>query len=109
MVLSILFLPPIFSVIPDLARKPPGVSAGQHLAASASAAVDSSLHPALALSFLPYEATVNLDAIVRSAWRMLVTRRHLLGSNASVADEPGCRERVDIAGRHGLALSVREM
>jgi cyclic beta-1,2-glucan synthetase len=32
----------------------------------------------LTLAFLPYEAWFSLDAIVRTGWRMLVSRRHLL-------------------------------
>src|SRR6185312_2209686 len=42
----------------------------------------------LALAFLPFEATVNLDAILRTAWRMLVTHRRLLEWNPSAAREP---------------------
>ncbi len=32
----------------------------------------------LAVAFLPHQAWVSADAILRTAWRMLVTRRHLL-------------------------------
>ena len=64
---------------------------------------------ALTLAFLPYEATVNLDAIARTAWRMLVTHRRLLEWNPSAADEPD-RRRVDgTTSRSELAASIRSM
>ena len=64
---------------------------------------------ALTLAFLPYEATVNLDAIARTAWRMLVTHRRLLEWNPSAADEPDRRRVDDSADRSELATSVKSM
>ena len=34
--------------------------------------------PLLSLAFLPYEAYISLDAILRSCWRMVVSHRNLL-------------------------------
>jgi len=59
------------------------------------------------LAFLPYEATVYLDAIARTAWRMLVSHRRLLEWNPSATDESA--RRGDRGGRSGLAASVRSM
>ena len=56
------------------------------------------------LAFLPYEATVSLDAIARTGWRMLVSHRRLLEWNPSAADEAD-RRRDGAAGRSALAAS----
>ena len=93
-VIAILLLPAASAFILDLLRKPDEVLLRQHLAATASVAGRHVAQTALTLAFLPYEATVNLDAIVRTAWRMLVTHRRLLEWNPSAADEPD-RRRVD--------------
>ena len=60
----------------------------QHLAATARSAELHAGQAALTLAFLPFEATVNLDAILRTSWRMLVSRRKLLEWNPSAAAEP---------------------
>ncbi|HEY2629296.1 MAG TPA: glucoamylase family protein, partial [Usitatibacter sp.] len=43
---------------------------------------------ALTLAFLPFEATVNLDAILRTCWRVLVSHRRLLEWSPSALGEP---------------------
>src|SRR5690606_22603153 len=51
-------------------------------------AVRSAQQFVLAVVFLPHQAWVSADAIVRSLWRVLVSRRHLLEwQTASVAEE----------------------
>jgi cyclic beta-1,2-glucan synthetase len=86
-VVAILALPAASAWLMDLLRKPDEVLARQHLAASAADAGRQAAQVVLAIAFLPYEACVNLDAIARTAWRMLVTRRRLLEWNASAAVE----------------------
>ena len=71
-VIAILLLPSASAGILELLRKPDEVLLRQHLAATASAAGRHAAQTALTLAFLPYEAAVNLDAIARTAWRMLV-------------------------------------
>jgi hypothetical protein len=63
----------------------------------------------LTLAFLPYEATVNLDAIARTAWRMLVSRRRLLEWNPSAAGESAHRRFDDATGGSQLAKTIRSM
>src|SRR6185369_15857458 len=46
-------------------------------------------HALLTLVFLPYEAYVSLDAIVRTGWRLLVSRRRLLEWRASALSRSG--------------------
>ena len=87
-VVAIVWLPAASASILDLMRRPEEVLMRQHFAAVAGAAGLHTVHAALALAFLPYEATVNLDAIVRTAWRMAVTHRRLLEWRPSAADQP---------------------
>ena len=86
-VVAILALPAASAWLVALLRKPDEVLARQHLAASAADAGRQGAQLLLAIAFLPYEACVNLDAIARTVWRMLVTKRRLLEWNASAADE----------------------
>src|SRR6185312_2357984 len=87
-VLAILLLPAASAFVLDLLRKPEEVLLRQHWAATAGAVGQHAAQSTLALAFLPFEATVNLDAILRTAWRMLVTHRRLLEWNPSAAREP---------------------
>ena len=108
-VIAVLFLPSASAVIVELMRKPDEVLLRQHLAATASVAGRHAAQTALTLAFLPYEATVNLDAIARTAWRMLVTHRRLLEWSPSAADEPDRRRLDDSTSRSELATSVKSM
>jgi len=82
-VLAIFFLPPCFQSLIKLAAKPHDVDFGQHLSNWAHDTRNGMVHAFLQVSFLPYEAWYSLDAIVRTAWRMRVSRRHLLEWKAS--------------------------
>jgi cellobiose phosphorylase len=84
-VLTILVLPSASAVVVDILRRPAEMRWRQHLATAARAAGRHGAQILLAIAFLPYEAALNLDAIARTAWRMLVTRRRLLEWNPSAA------------------------
>ena len=86
-VLAILLLPAASAFILDCLRKPPEMPLRQHLADAAGAAGRHAAQAALMIAFLPYEATVNLDAIARTGWRMLVSHRRRLEWNPSGAPE----------------------
>ena len=77
-VLGIILIPPLSVSILDLFRKPDEASLSQHFSASLRAAGTHFSHAGLMLACLPYEAFFSLDAILRTAWRMLVTHRRLL-------------------------------
>ena len=109
LVIGVLLLPSACAVVLDLLRKPDEVLLRQHLATTAGVAGRYLGHAATALAFLPYEATVHLDAIVRTAWRMLVSHRRLLEWTPSAAAESEHRRLGDLGGRAGLAASVRSM
>jgi len=76
--LAIVLLPSLFASGWSALHKPSEVSNSQHFA-NAIEITRKNLGQALfTLACLPYEAFVNLDAIVRTLWRTYVTKRKLL-------------------------------
>ncbi len=86
---AILALPSACATLLELFRKPDEVLLRQHLAATGRTAGTQAAQWALSLAFLPYEAIVNLDAIVRTAWRSFVSHRRRLEWSPSVTGQPG--------------------
>ncbi|HJW57069.1 MAG TPA: glucoamylase family protein [Burkholderiaceae bacterium] len=82
-VLGILLIPSISAFILSLTSKPRDVLLHQHFSALLKSTTQHFLHATLTLIFLPYEAWVNLDAIIRTQWRVLVSHRRLLEWNPS--------------------------
>jgi cellobiose phosphorylase len=105
--LALVVLPGALSSLRDLVRKPAELPLRQHFAASAAAAGHQAAQAALTLAFLPYEATVNLDAVARTAWRVLATHRRLLEWNPSAVDE--AESGAAAGGAAALAQSWRAM
>jgi cyclic beta-1,2-glucan synthetase len=88
-VIGTILIPPWMASILDLFQKPGDVLLRQHLAAAVRSAGRHSVQAVFALACLPYEALFSLDAIVRTAGRMLVSHTHLLEwSPASDPDRP---------------------
>jgi cyclic beta-1,2-glucan synthetase len=77
-VLAVFFLPVGLQAVIGLADKPRGLGLRRHLLNWMEDTRTVTLRALLEMSFLPYEAYYSLDAIVRSAWRMGVSRRRLL-------------------------------
>ncbi|MFC5472552.1 GH36-type glycosyl hydrolase domain-containing protein [Paraherbaspirillum soli] len=77
-VLAIIALPCLISALLDSLRKSSDVLWWQHLQAVLGTCGRHLAQALLTLAFLPYEACFSLDAILRTAWRMLVSRRGLL-------------------------------
>ncbi|HEU4949794.1 MAG TPA: hypothetical protein VFT11_03440, partial [Candidatus Deferrimicrobiaceae bacterium] len=82
-VIGILLIPTLMASALDMSRKPADALLRQHLAAEARSAGRRFAQAAFALACLPYEAFFSLDAIVRTAGRMLFTHRRLLEWNPS--------------------------
>ena len=104
-VLAVVLLPWVCAVIIESWSKPEEASPKQHLATTTSVAGRNAAQTLLMLAFLPYEAVVNLDAIARTAWRMLVTHRRLLEWNPSALEDPE-RRAGTAPRRHGLFASA---
>ncbi|MEJ2008172.1 MAG: glucoamylase family protein [Acidobacteriota bacterium] len=82
-VIGVILLPPLIASILEIFRKPDDALPGRHLAASARSALRRFAHALFTLACLPYEAFFSLDAVLRTAWRMLATHRRLLEWNLS--------------------------
>jgi cyclic beta-1,2-glucan synthetase len=81
--LAVLFVPPLLATLVSLLRKPEELRLRQHVASVVPAAGTSLGQATLVLACLPYEALFSLDAVLRTLWRLGVTRRHLLEWQAS--------------------------
>ncbi len=86
-VIVIILIPPLFTSLIEMFRKPDNVMLGQHLALVADAADKRFAQSAFELACLPYEAYFSLDAIVRTSWRMLFSHKRLLEWNPSCQSE----------------------
>ena len=100
-VLGILLIPPVLSSLLDVFRIPDDMRPGQHLVATVEATGLRVVQTGFALMTLPHEAFYSLDAVLRTLWRLLVTRKRLLEWNPS-----GDQER---SSRTDLAASFRNM
>jgi cyclic beta-1,2-glucan synthetase len=70
--------PHILALLLVIVRPPQGKSLRAWYAPVAGDAAVSLQQLALTIAFVPHQAWISMDAIVRTLWRMLVTRRHLL-------------------------------
>jgi cyclic beta-1,2-glucan synthetase len=77
-ILVILVLPIVMTTLVELARKPDDMHFSQHLSGIGLTVQRRCYQLILYLACLPHEAWYSLDAIARSVWRLLVSRRHLL-------------------------------
>jgi hypothetical protein len=105
-VLAILVLPSFCALALELARKPPEMPLRAHLAGVAASAGRHAARAGTTVAFLPYEAVVNLDAIARTAWRMAVSRRHLLEWQASAVAQASSARSMGIAPVIALATAA---
>ena len=81
--IGIILIPSLIACILNLVRKPVDMLPSQHLAAAMRGATKHFAQAAFTLTCLPYEAFFSLDAIVRTAGRMLVTHRRILEWSSS--------------------------
>ncbi len=100
-VIGITLIPSLIACILDLIRKPGDLLRRQHIATVARRAARHFTQSAFTLVCLPYEAFFSLDAIARTAGRMLLTRRRLLEWSPSSSR--------DQDNRTGLVASCRTM
>ena len=82
-VVVIIFSPALLSSVMDLLRKPDDVAIRPHIGNSLRAAGRHLLQSAFSFACLPSEAFYSLDAIFRTAGRVLVTRKRLLEWNTA--------------------------
>lgn len=76
--LGLILLPPLLYSTINMLQKSKDMTLGQHIVASARQISDLCNPAILSLACLPYEAWFSLDAVVRTLWRMNVSRRRML-------------------------------
>ena len=94
-VLAIFVLPAILTALSDLLRKPDQLPWGMHLRGMSAAIGRTLAQIGLTFAFLPYEALVSLDAIIRTLVRMFITHRRLL--EWTMASELARAARTDLS------------
>ena len=95
-VIGIILIPSLMASALNVLQKPVDVTLGQHFAAAMRSARRHFAQSAFTLICLPFEAHFSLDAMGRSAWRMLFTHNRLLQWNPS--DDSDGNGRTDFVG-----------
>ncbi len=75
---SILILPVVISSLWDLLRKPKDLILSHHILVSGRAAGSQAIRTMFTMICLPYEAFLNIFTILKTVWRMVFLRKHLL-------------------------------
>jgi cellobiose phosphorylase len=89
-VLAILAAPAAVTLVQGARRRPDDVPLAQHVASVMRAALGSLGHALFELACLPFDAWFSLDAILRTCYRVLVSKARLLEWTASSeARQPG--------------------
>ncbi|MFI4952687.1 MAG: GH36-type glycosyl hydrolase domain-containing protein, partial [Burkholderiales bacterium] len=86
---GILLVPSLIAPLLDLLGKPDEVPIAQHLVFTSRLTARRAAQLAFSLACLPYEAYFSAGAILRTHWRMLVTRRRLLEWTPSSEQDSG--------------------
>lgn len=81
--IAILLIPVLSNALVNLVRLPADQLFRNHFISEAHSTAERLTQVILTLSFLPFEAYFSLDAIGRTAWRMLVSHKRLLEWKAS--------------------------
>jgi len=103
-VIGIILFPPLIASLQEMFQKSDDVLLSQHVSAAVRSAARSFAQATFELVCLPYESFFSLDAILRTTWRMLVTRRRFLEWNPSNGANSNSRN-----DQGGLAASCRAM
>ncbi len=90
-VIGIIFIPSLTAYVVYLFQKPEEVNLVQHLKASRQLAVRQISQSAFILMSLPYEAFYSLRAILKTCWRLIVSKKRLLEWNSTATGEPQAR------------------
>jgi cellobiose phosphorylase len=82
-VITFIVLPPAIISLWNAWQKPKEVDVNQHIANTVRATYRNILQAVFTLICLPYEAYISTDAIIRTFWRLLISRKRLLEWNPS--------------------------
>ncbi|MDK9699003.1 MAG: cyclic beta 1-2 glucan synthetase [bacterium] len=90
-VLGIVMIPSLFASAFNVLQKPVEMTLAQHLSAVLHLTSRHFAQVVFMVVSLPYEAFFSLDAITRTAWRILISHKRLLQWNPSGESERNCR------------------
>ena len=82
-VIGIIIIPPLIISSVFIFRKPEEVNGRQHLRAAGQMLTRQLMQCAFIMISLPYEAFYSTGAILRTCWRMIISKRHLLEWNTA--------------------------
>ncbi len=88
--LSVIFLPPLIGSISQLLLKPKDIGLRRHLADTTSTTLTNLAQSIFSFACLPFEAYFSLDAVVRTCYRILVSKKNMLVWQA--ASSPSARK-----------------
>ncbi len=94
-VIGIILFPSLIYSLRELFHKPDDVLSVQHFVSAGNAMGRRFVQDVFTIACLPYEALFSLDAIVRTAWRMLVVKKRLL--EWSPSGDPDRKKRTSLA------------
>jgi cellobiose phosphorylase len=105
--LTAIAFPWMFASLLAVIRPPRGTSWRAYYAAVGRDAVMGLHQLGLALIFLPHQAVVSADAIARTLWRLLISRRNLLEwQTASQVERATSRTRMEVWQRMAPAVLI---
>ncbi len=99
-VLGVLWIPPLLASFGAALNKADDMPLGAHLADVLRGARHSYAQVGLRIACLPFEAWFTLDAIARTCWRMLVTRRRLLEWRVSQSLQSARADEASLAAHY---------
>lgn len=86
-VIGIILMPPILISVVNILQKPEEVMLMQHLKAAEEILARQLYQAAFFFVSLPYEAYYSTVAIVRTCWRLMISKKRLLEWNTAARDE----------------------
>ena len=85
-VIGIILIPSLIHSVAYLVQKPEEVLLRQHIKGSLDSVLRQLYQSAFVLVSLPYEAYYSLDALLRTCWRMIISKKRLLEWNSATID-----------------------
>jgi cyclic beta-1,2-glucan synthetase len=86
-VIGIIFIPSLLNSLVFLFQKPVEVHIRQHLITTGQSAASQLEQAAFFLSSLPHEAFYSMNALLRTCWRLIISKKRLLEWNTSVKSD----------------------
>ena len=90
-VIGIILIPTLITAVVSIFQKPKETLLNQHIRATRQTIFRQLYQVAFTLISLPYEAYFNLDAILRTCWRLFISKKGLLEWNSQASNELHCK------------------